>query len=372
MTERVFMQGNEAIGWGALMAGCECFFGYPITPQNEVTEWFAREYPKRGLVFVQSQSETGSINMLYGAACTGVRAMTSTSSPGWALMQETMSHAANVELPLVVVDVQRCGIGQGTTQHAQTDYTTATRGGGQGGYHTIVVAPSSAQETHDLMQLAFYLADKYRNPAVVLTDGLMGQMMEGVAVQKLDFGPVPDKDWALLGRGYHPGRVRRPLTCASGLVATEAHTFKTHLDFINHWHQKWQGIEKAEVRYQGSHLDDADLILVAYGYVARVCMDAMAEARSLGLKVGMIRPITLWPFPREVISQHSARGARFLVVEDSLGQLVEDVQLSVERRKDVHLLNMLSRHVKTPSGMILSDAVLDKVKSLLMKVGHAS
>lgn len=366
MTDKVFMQGNEAIGWGALMAGCEAFFGYPITPQNEVTEWFAREYPKRGLVFVQSQSETGSINMLYGAAATGVRAMTSTSSPGWALMQETMSHAVNVELPLVVVDVQRCGIGQGTTQHAQTDYTTATRGGGQGGYRNVVVAPSSAQETHDLMQLAFYLADKYRTPAVVLSDGLLGQMMEGVEVRRLEFPPLPAKDWALLGRGHHPDKKRRPLTCASGLVIMETHPHKTHLDFVRHWHDKWQEMEKTEARYEGFHLDDAELILIGYGYVARVCLDAMEEARNVGLKVGMIRPITLWPFPREAIGMHSKRGAKFLVVEDSLGQMVDDVRLSVERRSDVALVNMLSRHMKTPSGMILSDAVLAKIKSLLV------
>jgi len=369
LTERLFVQGNEAIGWGALMAGCEAFFGYPITPQNEVIEWFAREYPKRDLVFLQSQSETASVNLLYGAASTGVRAMTSTSSPGWALMQETMSHAVNAELPFVVALVQRGGIGQGTTQHAQMDYTTATRGGGQGGYRTIALAPASVQETHDFVQLAFHLADKYRNPALLLTDGLLGQMMEGVEVKKLDFGPLPPKDWALLGRAHHPEGKRRVNICETGLLATETHQYNTYLDYIKHWNDKFRTIERDEVRWESYRLEDADLVLVAYGYVARVCLDAIDEARNAGIRAGLMRPITVWPFPRQVLKQKAAEGARFLAVEDSLGQMVEDVELSVGGCAEVHLLNMLSRHSKTPSGMILADVVLDKIQQLSQRVG---
>ncbi|MEW6034454.1 MAG: 3-methyl-2-oxobutanoate dehydrogenase subunit VorB [Chloroflexota bacterium] len=369
MVEKLFVQGNEAIGWGALMAGCEAFFGYPITPQNEVIEWFSREYPRRGLVFLQSQSETASVNMLYGAASTGIRALTSTSSPGWALMQETMSHAVNAELPFVVVVVQRGGIGQGTTQHAQMDYTTATRGGGQGGYRVPVVAPASVQETHDFVQLAFYLADKYRTPAIVLTDGLLGQMMEGLEVKCLDFGPLPEKDWALRGRAYHPDGKRRAHICESGLVPLELHVLRTYLDYIAHWEAKFREMERNEVRYESYLLEDAELVLVAYGYVARVCLDAMDEARSAGLKVGLVRPITVWPFPKQVIREQAERGARFLVAEDSLGQMVEDVRLAVEGRSEVYLLSMLSRHVKSPSGMILSDSVLNEIHRLLEKVG---
>src|SRR3972149_12276761 len=206
---KLLVRGNEAVGWGALMADCAAFFGYPISPQNETIEWFAREFPKRGKVFVQSQCETGSINMLYGGAATGVRCMTSTSSPGWGLMQETMSHLANAELPCVVVLVQRGGPGQGTTRHAQMDYLSATRCGGPGGYKTIVLAPASVQETHDLMQLAFYLADKYRNLVVVLTEALTGQVSEPLELRTLDFGPLPQQDWAVLGTGQRPdGRPR--------------------------------------------------------------------------------------------------------------------------------------------------------------------
>ncbi|MFQ5827324.1 MAG: 3-methyl-2-oxobutanoate dehydrogenase subunit beta, partial [Dehalococcoidia bacterium] len=192
VAERILVQGNEAVGLGAVAAGCTGFFGYPITPQNEITEWFAREMPKRGGVFVQPQSETGSINMLYGGAATGLRVMTSTSSPGWGLMQEGMSCLANAELPCVVVLVQRAGPGQGTTRTAQTDYLSATRGGGQGGYKTIVLAPASVQENCDLVQLAFHLADKYRNPVVVLTDAVIGQMAEPLETRTLDFGPLPE------------------------------------------------------------------------------------------------------------------------------------------------------------------------------------
>ena len=204
MATKILAEGNEAIGWGALSADCHCFFGYPITPQNEVIEFLARELPARGGIFVQSQCENATINMLFGAAACGVRAMTSTSSPGWGLMQEGMSNLAAARFPCVVVLVQRVGPGVQRLTHSQQDYNSATKGGGGGGYKCIVLAPASVQETHDLMQLAFYLADIYRHPVIVLSDGLMGHVTEPLELKKFEFGPLPEKDWAVARKGKHP------------------------------------------------------------------------------------------------------------------------------------------------------------------------
>jgi len=363
MTQRILAQGNAAIGWGAVSAGCLHFFGYPITPQNEVTEWFARELPKRGGVFVQGQCETGIINMLLGAGATGTRVLTSTSSPGWSLMLETMSHMANAETPCVIVLVQRAGPGQGTTQHGQTDYLSATRGGGHGGYKNIVLAPSSVQETHDLVQLAFHLADKYRNPVVVLTDGILGQMMEPLEVKTIDFGPLPPKDWALRGLGEHEDGRRRAVSCLTGTGYQEV--YSSYLEFVRHLNDKFERMAASETRYEAYYVDDALLIVVAYGYTFRVSLEAVNLARDKGLKVGLIRPITVWPFPYQAIRRWACPEVEFLVVEDSLGQLVEDVKLSVEGRSDIYMVNMLSRHMSTPSGMILPETVLGKIEELL-------
>ena len=362
MGERVFAQGNEAVGWGALMAGCDAFFGYPITPQNETTEWFAREFPKRGRIFVQSQSETGSINMLYGAAAAGVRCMTSTSSPGWGLMQEGMSHIAAADLPCVVVLVQRGGPGAGTTRHAQTDYLSVTRCGGQGGYKNIVPAPASAQETHDLMQLAFYLADKYRNPVVLLTDGIMGQVREPVELSTIDFGPLPEKGWALRGRDNQKDKGRRFVHSAVGLIPTAMGL--SYNSWLEHADKKYREMA-SEVRYETYQDEDARVLLVAYGYPARVCTEAVDMARAQGLKVGLIRPITLWPFPYQVIKQKANLGCKFLVVEDSLGQMIEDVRMGVEGQAEVHLLGILARHLPHDGGMLMPNRVVEEVRRLL-------
>lgn len=362
MTERLLVAGNEAVGWGAVAAGCLFFFGYPITPQNEITEWFARELPKRGGVFVQSQSETGSINMLYGAACTGVRAMTSTSSPGWSLMLETMSHLSNAELPCVVVLVQRGGPGMGTTRHAQMDYLSATRGGGHGGYKNIVLAPFSVQENSDFVQLAFHLADKYRNPVVVLTDGIIGQMAETLEVRKLDFGPLPPKDWAMVGKGFRADGKPRLTSCAKGLFPVP--DYSTYKEFLAALDKKWKDLA-SEVRYVSYYAEDAKLVLVAYGYCARVCQEVVDMARAEGLPAGLIRPITLWPFPYEPLREKARQGVHLLAVEDSLGQLVDDVAFAAEGRVPVDLVSALDRHSDTDGGMIEPGSVLHKVKELL-------
>jgi 2-oxoglutarate/2-oxoacid ferredoxin oxidoreductase subunit alpha len=347
------------VGWGALSANCDAFFGYPITPQSQILEWFAREYPNRGRVFVQSQCETGAINMVYGAAAAGARAMTATASPGWALMQETMSHLVNAELPCVVCLVQRGGPGQGTVQHSQMDYLTATRGGGQGGYKVIVLAPASIQEIHDLTQLAFHLADKYRNPVVVLNDGVLALMSEPLRVGRLQFGECVPKDWAVTGKGSRSDRRRNTIVCANGIMGRI-----DYLDFIEHLDGKFGQMAAAEVRFESYHTEDAEVVLVAFGYVARVCLDAVDEARGAGIKAGLLRPISLWPFPAGPLQQRAAAGARFLVVEDNLGQMVEDVRLAVGGRSEVYLLNMLARHRRTPEGMILPERVVAELEKL--------
>jgi 2-oxoglutarate ferredoxin oxidoreductase subunit alpha len=362
MGEILFIQGNEAAGWGALMAGCEAFFGYPITPQNEITEWFSREYPKRGKVFVQSQCETGSINMLYGGAATGVRCMTSTSSPGWALMQETLSHLTNAELPCVIVLVMRGGPGQGTTRHSQMDYTSATRGGGQGGYKNIVLAPWSAQEIHDFIQLAFHLADKYRNPVIVISDAILGQMAEPVDVHKIELDPLPPKDWALKGLSHHPDGRRREHSCAKGFIPTPE--YPTYLSLIEALDRKFKTIKEKEVRYEQFFTDDARIVLVAFGSVARVAKEAMEMAREEGIKVGLFRPITLFPFPRREIADLSRSKVKFLVVEDNLGQMLEDVEMAVAERSPVHFLGMLARHEKREMGMIFPERILEEIKRI--------
>jgi 2-oxoglutarate/2-oxoacid ferredoxin oxidoreductase subunit alpha len=360
MTEKMLITGNDAVGWGAVSANCDLFAGYPITPQNEIPAWFARELPKRGGVFVQTQSEIGAINVLFGAATAGARSLTSTASPGWSLMQEGLSHMAYANLPAVVLLVQRGGPGAGSIRHAQMDYLSVTRCGGHGGYKTIVLAPSSVQEVHDFVQTAFYLADKYRNPVVVLTDAVLGQMMELTEIKHYDYDALPDKDWALAGRGKHPGGTFQEVHCSQGII-----TPWLYLASVEEMHQKYQQITDTEVKCEQYRADDADLLLVAYGYVSRVCREAVDMARDEGLKVGLIRPITLWPFPYEIIKEKAAIGKQLLAVEDSPGQMIDDVKLGAEGKSKVHFLGMFARHIGSDFGLILPDRVLEETKKIL-------
>ncbi len=363
MSDRVLMQGNEAVGWGALHAGCRAFFGYPITPQNEITEWFAREFPPRGMVFVQTQSESGSIQMLYGAAATGTRALTSTSSPGWGLMQEGMSCLANAELPCVVVLVMRGGPGQGTTRHAQMDYHSVTRGGGQGGYKNITLAPWSVQEKYEFTQMAFHLADKWRNPVVLLSDGLLGQMVETLEFKTLEFDPLPEKDWAVRGKKHQNNGLRRGVIWGQGFVPTPQ--FPTYLSFIEHFSNKMQSIKASEQRYETYQVEDAEYILVAYGSSARISLGAVELARSQGIKAGLIRIITPWPFPFGIIKKYAGKGASFLVVEDSQGQMVDDVEFAVAEKAPVHFIGMLARHEPKEMGMLFAERIVQELKTFV-------
>jgi 2-oxoglutarate ferredoxin oxidoreductase subunit alpha len=315
--EPILMKGNEAIAEAALRAGCRAYFGYPITPQNELIAYMARHMRDRGGVFVQAESETAAINMVYGASSAGARAMTSSSSPGISLKQEGISYAAGADIPLVVVNVVRAGPGLGGIAPAQSDYFQSTRGGGHGDYRCIVLAPKSVQECADLTVLAFELADRYRVPAILLADGLLGQMMEGVVLPE-PLPQVPPRDWCV---GNAHGRAYRHLT--SIYLVPETLESITRARF-----QRYQLIEENELRYDTFGDEDADIVLVAYGTSARICMSALEIAKERGLKAALFRPITLWPFPKRALVDF-AHGMPILTVEMSEGQLVEDVKLAV-------------------------------------------
>jgi len=316
------MCGNEALAESAILAGLDAYFGYPITPQNEIPAYMSRRMPQEGRVFVQSESELAAINMVFGAAACGKRVMTSSSSPGISLMQEGISYICAARLPCVVVNIMRGGPGLGNIAPAQADYYQATRGGGHGDYRTIVLAPSSIQEIADLTQTAFDLADQYRIVVMILGDGILGQMMEPVELNAAPPKNPVAKPWALTGAHGRKQNITKTLLL-DPLV----------LEDLNHTLQgTYQEIENHEVRCEQYEVEDADIVLVAYGVAARVVRAAVNKARQVGIKVGWIRPITLWPFPREIIRQAADEPRIFLVVEMSLGQMLDDVLLSVSGR----------------------------------------
>jgi 2-oxoglutarate ferredoxin oxidoreductase subunit alpha len=345
-TEKVLMKGNEAIAEAALRAGCRAYFGYPITPQNELIAYMAANMMDRGGVFIQAESETAAINMVYGASAAGVRAMTSSSSPGISLKQEGISFAAGADIPLVVVNVVRGGPGLGAIGPAQSDYFQATRGGGHGDYRCIVLAPKSVQECAGLTVLAFELSDKYRMPAIILADGIIGQMMEGVVLPPaMDLRQLPLRDWAVGGMAK-TGRASRHITSLD--LVPENLEAKTRARF-----ERYEIIKKEEVRFEALGFgtecgeftgEGPDLTIAAYGTAARVALGARQLAEKEGLKLGVFRPITVWPFPSEALAKIASTGKPILTVEMSEGQFVEDVKLSVleaapgSPRAQVHLL----------------------------------
>lgn len=332
------MKGNEALVRGAIAAECRAFFGYPITPQNEVPEYMSQYMPDAGGVFIQAESEVAAINMVYGAASAGIRAMTSSSSPGVSLKMEGLSYIAGAQLPCVVANVQRGGPGLGNIAPAQGDYFQAVKGGGHGDYRLLVLAPWSVQEMHDLTVLAFNLADKYRNPAMILSDAIIGQMLEAVELPDKVENCIPQKPWAANGAN---GRGRNYIT--SLYIAPET-LERINLDI----QAKYRQARKQEVRYQEFMVDDADIVLVAYGCMARICRTAMKLSREKGCKVGLFRPISLFPFPSERLAELAAAGKRFMVVELSAGQMVEDVRLSVNGVAEVDFYGRLGGIVPSP------------------------
>jgi len=342
------MCGNEALAEAAIIAGVDAYFGYPITPQNEIPAYMSRRMPEEGRVFVQSESELAAINMVYGASATGKRAMTSSSSPGISLMQEGMSYLAGAELPAVVVNVMRGGPGLGNIAPSQGDYYQSTRGGGHGDYRTIVLAPSGVQEMADCMPLAFDLADEYRMTVLVLADGILGQMMEPVALEKKPRRKLPPKDWALTGIQDREQRIVRSLRLEEGV-----------LEKLNYKLQaKYDKVRENEVLCEQYKVDDADIVVIAFGIAARVVRSAVNKARKEGIKAGWIRPVTLWPFPTEQISRAAEQFRIFLTVEMNCGQMVDDVKLAVAGRVPVLFYGR-------PGGGILSaDEILEKIRQL--------
>lgn len=342
------MCGNEALGEAAIIAGLDAYFGYPITPQNEIPAYMSRRMPQEGRVFLQSESELAAINMVFGAAATGKRAMTSSSSPGISLMQEGLSYLAGAELPAVVVNVMRGGPGLGNISPSQGDYFQATRGGGHGDYRTIVLGPSSVQEQVDCMPLAFDLADQYRMTVVVLTDGFLGQMMEPIVLGKKPRRKLPAKDWALTGAKGRKQNIVRSLWLGERVL--EKHNYKLQA--------KYEQVQKNEVLCEEYEVEDAEIVVVAYGIAARIVRCAVDRAREDGIKAGWIRPITLWPFPAEQISRAADEMRIFLCVEMSCGQMVEDVKLAVAGKAPVLFYG------RAGGGVPTVDEILERIKQL--------
>ncbi len=344
MSDIRLMKGNEALAEAAIRAGCRAYFGYPITPQSEVLEYLAEEGRARGMIVLQAESELAAINMVYGGAAAGARVMTSSSSPGISLMQEGISYIASAELPCLIVNVNRGGPGLGTIQPSQGDYFQATKGGGHGDYHLIVLAPSSVQEMADFVYDAFDLADKYRNPAMILADGALGQMMEKVEFKSYDpAARIPAKPWATTGKPK--SRERN--------IVTSLHIQPEKMEQINlRLQQKYETVVKSEVRFDTIRTDDAEVLIVAYGLVARIAHKAVELARGQGIRAGLLRPITLYPFPAPPLRSLADRLNGILVVEMNAGQMVEDVRLSVDGRVPVRFYGRMGGIVPSPEEVL--------------------
>jgi len=351
MKELKLMKGNEALAEAAIRAGCDAYFGYPITPQSEVLEYLSREATARtGMVILQAESEIASINMVYGAAGTGKKIMTSSSSPGISLMQEGISYIACAELPCLLVNVNRGGPGLGTIQPGQGDYFQSVKGGGHGDYKLIVLAPATVQEMADFVKLGFELAFKYRNPALILTDGALGQMMEKVELfpqQERKFEELP---WALTGKSKERDHN----------IITSLNLKPEDMEVINiRLQEKYKEMEKNEIRFEAINCDDADYIIIAYGLVARICSKAAQLAREKGIKVGVFRPITLFPFPYDEISKFASKVNSILDVEMNSGQMVEDVRLAINGKIPVEFYGRMGGVVPSPEEIL--QALEDKL-----------
>ena len=353
MLEKVLMKGNEAIGEAAIAAGCRYYFGYPITPQSELIEYMAKRLPEVGGMFLQAESEVAAINMVYGAAGAGARVMTSSSSPGVSLKQEGISYIAAGELPCVIVNIMRGGPGLGGIQPGQADYFQATKGGGHGDYHCIVIAPNSVQEMADLTALAFNLADRYRNPVMILGDGALGQMMEPVSFTACK-AMLMDKPWATTGMGTrdNPNSINTLQLQPEKLEEENAHL-----------QAKYALLQTQETRSEAIWTDDAELVVVAYGISSRIALSAVKRARDQGLKVGLFRPITLWPFPKTELADAVKKTSAVLVVELSSGQMIEDVNLAIRCSKPVYFQG------RTGGMMMKSSDIYDQILQIIAPQG---
>lgn len=324
---KVLIKGNEAIAEAAIRSDCKLFFGYPITPSTEIVEYLAKHLPKAGGTVLQGEDEVASINMCYGAAATGARVMTASSSPGFSLKQEGLSYLASVELPVVAVNVNRTGPGLGGLGPSQSDYFQATKGGGHGDYRLIVLAPSKGQEMYDYTMEAFDLADKYRNPVVILADGFLGQMMEPIEIKERPAVDLPPKDWTV---GGCRGRVKRK-------IASYALTNEVGEEHCLYYEAKYAAIREKEQRWESFYADDAEYLLVGYGTCGRIAKSVVLNARQQGIKLGLIRPITLWPFPEKAFTKLKNQVKGIITIELNSGQMIEDVKLAVDCRIPVQL-----------------------------------
>ncbi len=350
MGEKLLMKGNEVIAEAAIRAGCRFYFGYPITPQTEVMHYMAKRMPEVGGTFVQAESEIAAINMVYGAASAGGRVMTTSSSPGISLMQEGISYAACAELPLVMVNIVRCGPGLGGILPAQCDYFQSVKGGGHGDYKMVVLAPCSVQELYELTVEAFNISDRYRIITMILGDGILGQMMEAVEFRDVENIQNVEKPWAVTGTG-----MKREHNVITSIYidpeVLEAHNRKLQ--------EKYRLIEENEVRVEEYNCENADVIVVAFGTVARIVKNVIKTAEKEGIKVGLIRPVTLWPFPVKTFEKYATVPKAFLTVEMNAGQMLEDVKLAVNGKNKVDFLGRMGGMVPTQK------EILDKIKELI-------
>lgn len=350
MSDKVLMKGNEAIAEAAIIAGCRHYFGYPITPQTEVAAYMSKRMPKIGGTFLQAESELAAINMVIGVSSTGKRVMTSSSSPGVSLKSEGISYLAGCDLPALVVNVQRGGPGLGGIQPSQSDYFQSTKGGGHGDYHNLVLAPASVQEMASLTMKGFDLADKYSMVAMILADGTMGQMMEPVSLDATDINNY-DKPWALTGTDC-----KREHNIINSLYLKpeelEVKNFERYA--------KYKEIEDNETLYEEYLMEDADVCVVAFGITARVAKNAINEARKNGVKVGMIRPITLWPFPKKPLAVAADKCKAFISVEMNMGQMIEDIELAIRCKKPVYLCNRVGGMIPSPEEVFAKINEVDK------------
>jgi len=352
MGEKLLMKGNEVIAEAAIRAGCRHYFGYPITPQTEIAHYMAKKMPEVGGTFVQAESEIAAINMVYGAASAGVRVMTSSSSPGISLKQEGISYAAGAELPAVIVNIVRCGPGLGGILPAQCDYFQAVKGGGHGDYKMVVLAPSSVQELYELTVEAFNISDKYRQLTMIMGDGVLGQMMEAVEFKDQENIVKVEKPWATTGTGLK----REHNTIQSIYIQPEV--LEEHNRKLQ---RKYKLIEENEVRVESYNCEDADIIVTAFGTTARIVNNVIKMAKKEGIKVGLIRPITLWPFPVKEFEKYAEVPKAFLSVELNAGQMVEDVRLAVNGKRPVYFYGRMGGMIPT------QQEILDQIKQILNK-----
>ena len=349
MSKKLFMKGNEAIGEAAIRSGVMAYYGYPITPQNELTAYMARHMREKGRVFIQTESEITAINAVFGSSCAGVRAMTSSASTAMSLKQEGISHLAYLEIPAVIVDMMRGGPGLGNILATQNDYNQAVKGGGTGDYHTIVLAPSSVQEAADLTLLAIELSHKYRNPAMILADGTIGQMVESVEFpEPIDPSDIPERDYALTGCKGRPPRKAEPKNSAEEL---ENHNLRLQ--------EKYQTCMDTEKRSESILTDDAEIVVVSFGFVSRLAHEMVAELRAEGIKAGLFRPITLWPFDDDALKKAVENAKAVVVLEHNAGMMCSDIRMYLEGQKPIYF------HGRMGGSIINTDSVKAKIRNVV-------